>query len=610
MSGYLLQVAIGPVQGFIASARRTRDLWCGSLIISEVSKAAAKELADLRAELIFPALAKGAPELEPFPKSNFNVANVILAEIPSEIDKLPGHLAAQAKVAARRRWEAMACDVKAMLRDCIVEERWDKQVDDVIEFYAAWCVLNEENYQGARSRLRTLMDGRKACRDFQPAYGEWGIPKSSLDGARESVFKLRNREVACDQGMRSFIRLAEGEQLDAVGLTKRLAFEFEGDERRTYPSLSRIAVDPWVRGVRRTPGFKAEYDRVLDLCEQLHGKGVLHKIDRYRQYRAFPYEGAVLYRNRHKEFLSETQADQASAGLMAQLSTVLARLALFAGEPDTYLAILVADGDRIGRLISGITELDVHRRFSFRLAEFASLAKSIVTERGGCLVYSGGDDVLAFVPVDQSLDCAWDLQTKFRELLQDVAQPGRTATLSVGLAVGHCQEPLQDLLAHGRRAEEAAKHPDRNGLAVHVHSRGGGPVRIRGLWNSGFYQTLKTAISLHRANRIPDTAAYELKMLAQDYSNWGLGIERTRSALLADISRLLERKRPGGTRIEPDDRSGLTGDLFQSAAEVSENRELYRQVVAFAELLIVARRFARSQEQAEGVSSGEERDAS
>jgi CRISPR-associated protein Cmr2 len=38
---YLFLVNIGPVQDFIASARRSRDLWYGSWLLSELAKAAA-----------------------------------------------------------------------------------------------------------------------------------------------------------------------------------------------------------------------------------------------------------------------------------------------------------------------------------------------------------------------------------------------------------------------------------------------------------------------------------------------------------------------------------------------------------------------------------------
>ena len=36
---YLVNIAIGPVQEFIASARRSRDMWFGSWLLSELSKA-------------------------------------------------------------------------------------------------------------------------------------------------------------------------------------------------------------------------------------------------------------------------------------------------------------------------------------------------------------------------------------------------------------------------------------------------------------------------------------------------------------------------------------------------------------------------------------------
>ena len=47
----LLEIAVGPVQDFIAAARRCRDLWYGSHLLSELSKAAALALFDGNATL-------------------------------------------------------------------------------------------------------------------------------------------------------------------------------------------------------------------------------------------------------------------------------------------------------------------------------------------------------------------------------------------------------------------------------------------------------------------------------------------------------------------------------------------------------------------------------
>lgn len=63
-ASHLLLVSLGPVQDFIAQARRMRDLWFGSHLLSELSRAVAKALALQGAELIFPALGKADAELE------------------------------------------------------------------------------------------------------------------------------------------------------------------------------------------------------------------------------------------------------------------------------------------------------------------------------------------------------------------------------------------------------------------------------------------------------------------------------------------------------------------------------------------------------------------
>ena len=61
MTAHLLALTVGPVQEFIAAARRTRDLWFGSYLLSEISKATAKAVQDHGGTLIFPAPHNAAP---------------------------------------------------------------------------------------------------------------------------------------------------------------------------------------------------------------------------------------------------------------------------------------------------------------------------------------------------------------------------------------------------------------------------------------------------------------------------------------------------------------------------------------------------------------------
>ena len=170
---HLLAIAVGPVQDFIAAARRTRDLWFGSDLLSEISRAVAKAVEDQRGRLIFPADLKAE-----------NVANVILAELGTGDPKV---IVAAAKQAAQGRWRKVAEEARSEAASVIRADIWEDQVHDVIEFYAAWVSRSNNNYQDDRARLMRLLAGRKNCRDFLPGKGREGVQKSSLDGQRESV---------------------------------------------------------------------------------------------------------------------------------------------------------------------------------------------------------------------------------------------------------------------------------------------------------------------------------------------------------------------------------------------------------------------------------------
>ena len=185
---YLLAIALGPVQGFIASARKTRDLWAGSHLLSELAKAAATALKESGAELIFPGLVNGAiPE---------TAANVVLAEAANADVETVQNLAASAKQAVYARWEQF-CEMAVKKAGNCWDDKFfrldlwseQKRPDEVIEFYSAAVPLTDD-YVQARRRVTRLLVGRKNVRDFtQPGkFGiKQGVPKSSLDGANESI---------------------------------------------------------------------------------------------------------------------------------------------------------------------------------------------------------------------------------------------------------------------------------------------------------------------------------------------------------------------------------------------------------------------------------------
>ncbi|HTU89715.1 MAG TPA: type III-B CRISPR-associated protein Cas10/Cmr2 [Gemmataceae bacterium] len=548
----LLAISVGPVQEFIAAARRTRDLWFGSYLLSEISRAVAKAVESRGGKLIFPASSDAE-----------NVANVILAELHAGE---PKDVAVEARKAAQRRWREFADQTQQEASGVIRQDIWDDQVDDVIEFYAVW-VPRSDSYPTDRAGGMRLLSGRKNCRDFRPAVGRAGLPKSSLDGQRETVLHPQSE---WQRRFRARLRIREGEQLDIVGLVKRAA---EGN--RPYPSVSRIAADPWVRGNLH------RLEEVISACERLRNQGIIRRLDAhaYPQYANFPYEGTAVYPSRHHELLEEViDPEERSLDLLGSLRDALAKLP----EPNPYLGVLVADGDKMGAAISGLETTDENRNFSQTLAGFASEARKIVSEHNGVLVYAGGDDVLAILPVDKCLQCARKLRDAFGERMSKYGQP----TLSTGIAIGHFMENLEDLLDYGRAAEKAAKDPNRDGLAVHLHKRGGSPIRVRSQWTDKPDERLTRYAQLIQVEAIPGKLPYDLRQLAEGYEDWPS--DSLVQALRQDVLRVIRNKQPRAGRAYLQEIETLVNERLKDSVS------LYR----FAEELLVARQIATARDQA------------
>ncbi len=553
---HLMAISLGPVQSFIAAARRTRDLWFGSKILSDISQAAASAIQEQHGILIFPHEISG------------NIANIILFEIETAD---PAAVAKAAREAAGKRWRNVAERVLTNpgVSASIVKTRWESQIDDFLEFFAAWVLYPDDaGYKTQRRRVMRLLEGRKHMRLFQPSIEtQMRIPKSSLDGARETVLKeLRKGEIRPKS-----LRLNQGEELDAIGLTKRL-----GAGLQLYPSVARIAADGWLRGL-----LESRPEILKLLTAQCSGIGFLTRIAA-SQYQHFPFDGIVLYPDRHEDLIEEAD-DPEAARKLERLN--IPELQKTAGIPSPYLAVLRADGDKMGALIADLSSAARHREFSRKLAGFSVNAGTLVEKHFGALVYAGGDDVLALLPVDQALACADALQRSFKECLRGIQATGPQPTLSVGIGIGHFMEPLEDLLGYAAEAEKDAKLPDRNGLAIHFHTRGGEPSRIRGRWDSEFPDRLEMFIALYTDGSFGEKAGYDLETCARRYD--GLtGEAWLQEALPGEAAFVLSRKR--GAALLPE-----LEYLLRNATSAHELHKTARE-------LIVARRFAGARREAAG----------
>lgn len=590
---YLLLIHIGPVRDFIASARRSRDLWFGSWLLSELSKAGAQAVAEQESlqSLIFPAPGSMA---DLAPETHLNVANKIVAHVNGS----PHDLGEQVGVKIIERLRAIRKVAYGQIKGDFYREIAEKQVDDLLEyFWVSVPHLPNNDYATARETAEALMAARKVTRNFDQA--TWGsyVPKSSLDGLRESVIdeskyprpgtpqEERRRKIA-----QLYARYGAGpaERLSGVDLLKRHGWR--GQVRRFY-STSHVAALPLLSRLSA-----ADKPKVDGYIETLRGLGIAPEALEDVPGPALPafgrYDGHLLFEERLGEFFEEEARLQEAQKALAKF-----RKDVFDDRrPIPYYALLRADGDGMGKSIDNQKTPEAHHRLSHTLAGFAGEVDKIVKMHQGSLVYAGGDDVLAFVPLHTVLQCARELASQFRTRLESFPDAnGKSPTLSVGIVVAHHIEPLSEALELARRAEETAKQVEgKNALAVTLSKRSGVDRTVKGTWNQ-LDQRLEWFIQLHRQEAIPDGAAYELRDLARRLggADGRAGIGDLEEAMREEAIRILKRKRGKRGQEEIQART-----LERLRNHIEEKRVSIDQL---ADELILARQFADAAEQSQSI---------
>ncbi len=575
---HLIIITFGPVQDFIAQARRGRDLWFGSHMLSEISKAAAKCLADQDVELIFPALQKDAMELAPHDspsyqgKPVFNVANRVMGIVPENSD--PRQLAEQAIKAARKRLSLFADDAREKAGNLLapnIGSVWDEQISTLLEAYAVWEPLNGDLVT-ARQKAEITIAGRKNLRAFsQWEHQRGNVPKSSFDGMRETVLAEPAKR---DFKTAARFRIPDGEQLDAVGLMKRVG----GDPRQFVP-IANVALAAWLEEAKKCPSFQEIQEKCLKHLE-------LDRVERpdIAFVKNFPFDAQIFYENRIPSYLKEQHPEWTGEEIgeeVAKIKDCLSPLWKSVKGITPYVACLVADGDHMGASFDRQTNKKDLQTLSRTLARFAGLAQDIVQKQyRGALIYAGGDDVLAFVTLQDAVPCAQKLAETFASLFKNF-QLNPTPTLSVGLGIGHVMDGMAHLLDLGRRAEKLAKGSNmklprwqvpRNALGILLDKRSGGTLSCRINWNSNPTTTFMSDLSL-LDTAISTKKIYEIKRLVEFFSQMESTAGST-MALYGELVRILSRSHLGQERkpISPED-AGLrinSGDLPETLARIDE----------------------------------------
>ena len=401
---------------------------------------------------------------------------------------------------------------------------------DAPEAEAGTSVL-ERHYGLLYRAVEGMTGARKALRDFgggvENGYRCTLMPErpALLAGLNDRPGAVRDAWNVVASASRGRIRM--GERLSAVALTKRFFPEYaqhvlKRDVDPAFPSTSSFAAADFVQAVLQRAahdeGLRADVEAYVRAAGKVNAggrfteailPGLVEAADRVAG------NAGALARLSGRLLLGDdldaeeikretgetvTQGDlDALAGARRALLSAAGRTRRIGDDPDgialpsRYYAVLVLDGDHMGRWLSGAKGFapddprtaasgpERHRTISHSLNGFAlDAAPREVEQRAlGRLVYGGGDDVFAFLSFETALPAARALRRAFAD-----EGLGVNATASAGLVLAHHLTPLGQVLASAREAEQGAKKAGRDRLTVTALKRSGAPVQTVLPWGA------------------------------------------------------------------------------------------------------------------------------
>jgi CRISPR-associated protein Cmr2 len=458
----VFRFTLGPVQGFIAQAWHTRDLWAGSFLLSWL---AAKAMVAVRSQtgcIKFPEV-----DLDPLILAmEQRRGQPVLATVPNQFKATvpAGFDAKEVEAAVQGSWRGLGDAVYDRFVAPVVSAHYGRGTKDIWERQIAgfweisWVLGKPDGMEGtwivARKNWRNHRQpdqGGERCR----LMGEWqeisGHDRLGEHRQRDDFWKAM-------QGG-DHLELRDGERLCAIALVKRffprlsrhklcdtIGWVPGGDPDRTgsWPSLGHIAAASWLSEVAREEEVATSCDSfasyVQDRLSPCHFREQHPRIAcvaaiESRAFstgpRTFPQLDANFFRlddlrnrnslplyNRHNNAIGKREDERARSGLIA-LHNAIVDAAKEAGvkfvEPPPYYAMLLMDGDEVGELLDGNQDVQVSRGLSAFTKEVEALFTTGQDRIQGIAIYAGGGDVLALTTLEAAIPAAVRLARAYRD---------------------------------------------------------------------------------------------------------------------------------------------------------------------------------------------------
>jgi CRISPR-associated protein Cmr2 len=475
-----LHFTFGPVQSFVAQARRTRDLYAGSFLLSRL---ALKAMQGAGGKIILPDCASLRKLADEKDLKHAIAPNRFIAEFddPAAAAKA-GSLAAEA---LKKEWKDIAEVVWTSFLDRVAtrgpntRDIWDRQIANFWEI--SWAVGDEMETD--------LLDRRKNWHpptlsteggDHCTLMGDWqelsGFVRSKDRGKQDDFWTAVRAHVG------NALDLEADERLCAIAFVKRFfprTAKVAELDMQHWPSTVSIAAVPWLRHVKDKPDVHAAAKAYAELVGNEPGARVssARRIAALENFPPAAGDCAELSGN----YLNHTALENTCGTPLKdndknRRKLLVEKLRGLEKATDdhagNFYALLFMDGDGMGALIrkhgaEAVTPC---------LTKFASKVPELIEDEkhSGICIYVGGDDLLAMLPLDHALDAV----TAVRELYVrsfDLGDSKIAATISAGLVFAHYRCAFSRVLkyAHELLDDVAKDGAGRDAVALAVLKPGG-----------------------------------------------------------------------------------------------------------------------------------------
>lgn len=448
-------------------------------------------------------------------------------------------------------------------------------------------------YHLGYSALEKSMGIRKNLRNFSQT-NEYG-KKCNICGTKEGVIKAGMGSLQVGK------YISEKEALCIPCFVKRALDKYLGDKvdgkfiDYTFPSTAEMASSNFKK--RALKDAEVQFNAYIDNIKKIVGENVLRQIQVKPLNKIegdfnnvvniegeWFFEENLCTENIKKQFGIEID-DKEIKDLRKSLKQITDEV----GEPNPYYAVVLFDGDNMGEWLAGkllhnfehiygsdlwnklpnkvkeelktsiknkLLTPTIHFLISLSLRNYSlEFVKKIVEDDHlGKLIYSGGDDVLAFVNLKDLFEVMRRLRAAFsghikienNEIKVDwsnntgfvekdgklLLTMGKNATASCGVVIAHYKTPLKMVMDKVRETEKKAKsNTEKDSFAISLLKRSGEEKIIVSKWKYGdmdVLEILKELSYLFRRNqsgvrisrRIVYTLAEEFAKLKDKCGNY------------------------------------------------------------------------------------------